>query len=76
MQKGYSKYFSRIQWSPETSVCFNLVLHLRKIKTEHFQIFLLYQETDRDFLILNTKGIRNKHCTAVISDNWTAVTSV
>jgi len=32
-----------------------------KIKTEHFQIFLLYQETDRDFLILNTKGIRKRH---------------
>jgi hypothetical protein len=29
-----------------------------KIKLEHFQIFLLYQATDRDFLILNTKGIR------------------
>jgi hypothetical protein len=32
-----------------------------KIKTEHFQIFLLYQETDRDFLILNTKDIRKRH---------------
>jgi hypothetical protein len=80
MQKGYSKYFSRIQWSPETFVCFNLVLHLRKKKTEHFQIFLLYQETERDFLILNTEGIRKgiedkrnfiisfiKHCTTLIS---------
>jgi hypothetical protein len=28
-----------------------------KLKIEHFQIFLLYQETDRDFLILNTEGI-------------------
>jgi hypothetical protein len=39
MQKGYSKYFSRIQWSPETSVCFNLVLHLRKKKNRTLSDF-------------------------------------
>jgi hypothetical protein len=52
-----------------------------KIKPEHFQIFLLYQEIDKNFLILKSKGIRRRTKDKInfdifFNNHYTTVTSV
>jgi hypothetical protein len=89
MQKGYNKYFSRIQWSPETSVCLIAFCTNEKLNPNTFKFFYYSKRQTETFLILNTEGTRKsiedkrnfvisfiKHYTTVISDNWTAITSV